>query len=424
MTRWWYSVLFVAVLPIIFLRLLYRSIKQPDYRKRLGERFGFYRSKASKGGVWVHSVSVGESLVAIKIVKQLLQINPAKPVTMTCTTPTASIIIRQHLGERVHHVYVPYDLPFLVTRFLKYCQPSVGIIVEKELWPNLLLLAKEQGVSMMGANILMSERSFGRYHWISGLIKQSLQSFTCLAVQTKEDSRRLIALGADENCVHVVGNIKFEFDVPNVQTKKHQKQLHEKIAQQRMAWLAGSTHNEEEGMVLDVHAKLLRQNPELLLILVPRHPERFESVYSLCQSKFNTQRLSTLRPEQNLGQDVQVLLIDSMGVMERFIAVSDWCFIGGSLVPIGGHNLLEVCNQGVPVIYGPHMHNTLEIAQLVKNHKAGFEVQDTKELLTMSQSLLENQHLRIQIGINAKSLIAKYQGVLSRTLALFGLNKP
>lgn len=413
-----YSIVLYLLIPFVLLRVLIRSLKAPAYRRRLGERFGFSNIEPQPGGIWVHAVSVGESIAAVKLIKAIQQAYPQYAITVTCGTPTGSEIIRQQLGEGVFHVYAPYDLPGSVRRFLRRCQPAVGIIMETEIWPNMLHAAARDGVWLLLSNMRLSETSARRYSRFGGLIGPGLRHFKQIAAQTDADADRAIRLGARPESMTVTGNLKFEISAQAVLDGERLSALYQQFSAGRTVWLAGSTHPGEDEQVLAAHAELLKTDASLLMILVPRHPERFDAVYRLCQNDFSVQRRSTLVPAQQLDAGVQLLLLDSMGELANFIQISDWAFIGGSLVPVGGHNVLEACQSGVPVIFGPYMHNFLQVAKMVVQQQAGIQVETHEGLLNASFKLMNDRAARQQMGQRGQALIEQNSGALARTMVL------
>lgn len=412
-----YSSLLYALTPCILLRYYLRSRQNPQYAKRMSERFGFIKPAPKAGGIWVHAVSVGESIAAIKLIKKLQQKYPEQQIIITCATPTGSEIIQNQLGNGVHHVYIPLDFPGAVKRFLRQCQPSVGIIMETELWPNLFHYAHRNDIKLIVSNMRLSEASFKRYQKFSQLTSNTLSKVDLFAVQTQEDAQRVCALGAAKEKVHVVGNLKFEMDASE-QIQKYQRAA---LFPDRKIWIAGSTHIDEDEIVLKAHSALLKEYKNLLLIIVPRHPERFDDVYNLCNAQFKTQRRSEFDGKLTIESNTQVLLIDSIGELSDFIKLSDVCFIGGSLVPVGGHNILEACQAGVPVLFGPHMKNFLQVAQIVNEGGAGLQVKDLPNLIAVANQLLNDDDLCIKMGQSGKALIKINQGALQKTMHLLEL---
>jgi 3-deoxy-D-manno-octulosonic-acid transferase len=305
---------------------------------------------------------VGEAIAAVKLVKAMQSRYPQRAMTVTCGTPTGSEIIKRQLGASVFHVYAPYDLPGSVKRFLKKCQPAVGIIMETEIWPNLLHQASRSGIKILISNMRLSETSFRRYQKFPRLISRSLALVDHIAAQTKIDAKRAITLGADAEKVQVVGNLKFEIENKGASETRYSGQLKKQIALERAIWLAGSTHEGEDKSILNVHGKLLVADSTLLLIIVPRHPERFESVYQLCRQRFATQK--------------------------------------------------------VPVIFGEFMSNFKQIAQLVIQKGAGMQVADQAGLLRSCSKLSNDAEKRKQMGENGLALMQANQGALSKTLKI------
>ena len=413
-----YSLLLYALLPFILLRLLYRSIKSPAYRQRVFERFGLYKHQPQAGGIWVHAVSVGEAVAAIKLIKALRTQHPDISFTVSCGTPTGSEVIQKQLGSSVYHVYAPYDLPGSVRRFLAKCQPEIGIIMETEIWPNLLHHASQRGTKLMISNMRLSETSFRRYRKFPTLTSAALSRVDQIAAQTENDAQRVVALGVDASRVEVVGNLKFDLEDHVQSDALNLEELKTSIASQQGAWLAGSTHEGEDEIVLNVHAELVRDGASRLLILAPRHPERFEQVYQMCCSRFHTQKRSELAAHERLKDDTRVLLLDSIGELSQFIAISNWAFVGGSLIPVGGHNILEACQAGVPVIFGEFMSNFTQIAQIVRDENAGIQVSDQADLLQACLRLSGAPDTRTTMGANGLALVQANQGASQRTLEL------
>ncbi len=412
-----YRIALYFLTPFVVLKLLLRSIKAPAYRRRIGERFGLIDIHPPAGGVWVHAVSVGEAIAAVKLIRAVQHQYPQLKVTVTCGTPTGSEVITQQLGDSVFHVYLPYDLPGSVQRFLSRVQPRLGIILETEIWPNLLQAASRQGICMVLSNMRLSKTSFSRYCKVKGLVSRSLACFDSIAAQTDADASRVRQLGADSGSVHVVGNLKFEMAAVH-HADSARSVFIQQLTQNRPVWVAGSTHAGEDEQVLEVHAGLLLNTPELLLILAPRHPERFEAVHALCRQQGRVQRRSEITDAKAFSAGSQVLLLDSIGELSDFIQHADWAFIGGSLVPVGGHNLLEACEAGVPVIYGPHMHNFKQVAQIVEQQQAGVCVETPQAFLEQSLRLLEDPDMRARMGEKGRQLVIENRGALKRTMKL------
>ncbi len=413
-----YSLLLYALTPFILLRYVLRSRKNPAYVKRLNERFGYFKPPPKTGGIWVHAVSVGEAIAAIKLIKALQSQYPDVQFVVTCGTPTGSEVISSQLGAGVHHVYIPLDLPSAVRRFMAKVKPKIGIILETEIWPNLLHAAHHSGVKLLVSNMRLSEASFSGYRRFQSLVGNSLGMIDQFAVQTETDADRAVQLGAPEDRVSVVGNLKFEIgtSIPMPATSKLLARLAVDQPDHRPIWLAGSTHDGEEEIILRVHRALLEDWPTLLLILAPRHPERFNAVVRQCEALFSSQRRSDLVGEQALEPTTEVFILDSIGELPNFISASEFCFIGGSLVPVGGHNILEACHAGIAVLFGPHMHNFQQVVEQVSSAGAGVQIYDEPSLQRAANQLLSDPERRAQMSKAGKALIAQHRGALQKTL--------
>lgn len=415
MNRTLYNLLFTLALPVILLRLLLRSRKAPAYRTRLAERFALDLPPMTPGGIWVHAVSVGESIAAAPLVRALLEAHPGVPVTVTCMTPTGSERIRALFGERVQHCYLPYDLPWAVRRFLDRLRPRVGIVMETELWPNLIHQCAARGIPTVLANARLSARSARGYARFAGLTRPMLQAMSWIAAQTEVEAERFRQLGARPEAVSVTGSIKFDLtlDAALPTAARAQRQAWGTIG--RPTWIAASTHSGEDEIILEAHRRLLESHPQALLILVPRHPERFNTVHVLCQRW----QLPTVR--RSGGQPVtaahSVLLGDTMGELLFLYALADLAFVGGSLVPTGGHNLLEPAALGLPVVTGPHLFNFLDIAAQLRDAGALAEVRDVDGLFATLDELLRQPARQIAMAQAGKRVLHANQGALARLIA-------
>ncbi|GAA6130911.1 lipid IV(A) 3-deoxy-D-manno-octulosonic acid transferase [Halopseudomonas sabulinigri] len=415
MTRTLYSLFFTLCMPLILVRLLYRAWRAPAYAKRWSERFALGGDIRSEG-IWVHAVSVGESIAAAPMVRELLRRYPQLPITITCMTPTGSAQIRKLFGGQVGHVYLPYDLPWLQRRLLRRLQPRVGIIMETELWPNLVAECERAGVPVVLANARLSERSANGYQRVSWLVRPMFAALDWVAVQSQAEALRFAALGVDKSAMTVTGSIKFDFRPPS-----------ELLAQaanlragwgSRPVWIAASTHAGEDEQILRAHQNLLRQLPDALLILVPRHPERFDSVARLVSDA----GLGQVRRSQGgtpAATDA-VLLGDTMGELVMLYACADVAFVGGSLVPNGGHNYLEPTALGLPVLSGPHRFNFVEISDLLQGAGALQVVADGRALEQAVLQLLNDARLREQAGNAGKAVVEANQGALELLLQGIG----
>ena len=412
MARRLYTLFFFLCLPLILLRLLYRAIKAPAYARRWAERFALGGDVRS-GGIWVHAVSVGESIAAAPMVRELLKRYPALPITVTCMTPTGSEQIRKLFGGQVGHAYLPYDLPWLQRRLLRRLQPKIGIIMETELWPNLVAEAGRARVPLVLANARLSARSARGYQRVGALVRPMFAALDWVAVQSQAEALRFIELGVGREQMQVTGSIKFDFR-PDPQQVQQAQELRARWGSDRPVWIAASTHAGEDEQVLRAHRQVLATLPDALLILVPRHPERFDSVArQVSETGFGmVRRSSGALP----AADQQVLVGDTMGELVFLYACADLAFVGGSLVPNGGHNYLEPAALGLPVLSGPHRFNFTEISELLEGAGALQVVADETALAVAVQQWLQDSPARQRAGQAGQAVVADNQGALERLL--------
>ena len=416
MNRTLYTALFYLGLPLVAIRLWLRSRKAPAYAKRIGERFSIGLPPMAPGGIWVHAVSVGESIAAAPMIRALLERYPQLPITVTCMTPTGSERIQALFANqpRIQHCYLPYDLPCAAARFLDRVQPKLAVIMETELWPNHIHQCAKRAIPVALANARLSERSAKGYGRFRQLTQPMLAEMSLFAVQTNAEAERFRALGARAETVEVTGSIKFDLSIDPTLLQRASDLREQWQASQRPVWIAASTHEGEDEVVLAAHRQLLASHPDALLILVPRHPERFNSVFELCQQQgFNTVRRSS---GAAVDADTAVLLGDTMGELLFLYALADSAFVGGSLVPNGGHNLLEPAALAKPVLSGPHLFNFLEIAALMRNAKALQEVEDAHGLAVAVQRLFELPRDAQQMAEAGLTVMRANQGALQRLL--------
>ena len=416
MNRTLYTLLFHLGLPLVAIRLWLRARKAPAYARRIGERFAMNLPAMQPGGIWVHAVSVGESIAAAPMIRELLKRYPQLPITVTCMTPTGSERIQALFANepRIQHCYLPYDLPWAAARFLERVKPKLGVIMETELWPNHIHQCAKRGIPVALANARLSERSAKGYARFAGLTRPMLEEMSLIAVQTEAEAERFRLLGARPECVEVTGSIKFDLSIDPELLIKARELREQWQAQERPVWIAASTHEGEDEIVLAAHRQLLASYPNALLILVPRHPERFNSVFELCRREgFATVRRSS---GESVEAQTQVLLGDTMGELLFLYALADSAFVGGSLVPNGGHNLLEPAALAKPVLSGPHLFNFLEIAAKLRDAAALEEVDDAQGLAVAVQRLFElpqDAQRMAQAGLTVMQL---NQGALQRLL--------
>jgi 3-deoxy-D-manno-octulosonic-acid transferase len=416
MNRTLYTLLFHLGLPLLALRLWLRARKAPAYAQRLGERFAFRLPALQPGGIWVHAVSVGESIAAAPMIRQLLLRHPELPITVTCMTPTGSERIQAlFAGEpRIQHCYLPYDLPWAAGRFLDHVRPRLAVIMETELWPNHVHQCARRGIPVALANGRLSERSAKGYARFARLTAPMLAEMSLLAVQTEVEAQRFLALGARPECVQVTGSIKFDLNVDPALPVRATHLREQWQARERAVWIAASTHEGEDAVVLAAHRQLLESHADALLVLVPRHQERFASVHALCKA----QGFATV--QRSLGQPVtaqtQVLLGDTMGELLFLYALADIAFVGGSLVANGGHNPLEPAALAKPVLSGPHMFNFLEIGAMLREAGALVEVDDAQGLAMAVRQWIELPRDAVRSGEAGLAVMRANQGALNRLL--------
>jgi 3-deoxy-D-manno-octulosonic-acid transferase len=416
MNRTLYTLLFHLGLPLLAVRLWLRARKAPAYGQRLGERFAYRLPPMQPGGIWVHAVSVGESIAAAPMIRQLLLRHPELPITVTCMTPTGSERIQAlFAGEpRIQHCYLPYDLPWASGRFLDHVRPRLAVIIETELWPNHIHECARRGIPVALANGRLSERSARGYARFSRLTAPMLAEMSLLAVQTQVEAERFLALGARPECVQVTGSIKFDLNVDPTVPVRAARLREQWQASERPVWIAASTHEGEDEVILAAHRQLLASHADALLILVPRHQERFASMHALCKAQgFATVQRSL---DQPVTAATQVLLGDTMGELLFLYALADIAFVGGSLVANGGHNPLEPAALAKPVLSGPHMFNFLEIGAMLREAGALVEVDDAQGLATAVRQWIELPRDAVRSGEAGLAVMRANQGALKRLL--------
>ncbi|MEI9534371.1 lipid IV(A) 3-deoxy-D-manno-octulosonic acid transferase [Moellerella wisconsensis] len=410
-----YQVLLYIIQPLIWVKLLLRSRKAPAYRKRWPERYGFCAGKVGTGGILLHSVSVGETLAAVPLVRALRHHYPSLPITVTTMTPTGSERVSSAFGDDVHHVYLPYDLPGSMRRFLNHVDPKLVIVMETELWPNFINQLNKRNIPLVIANARLSERSAAGYHKLGNFVKKILRKITLVAAQNQEDGERFIELGLRRKQLFVTGSLKFDISVtPELAVKA--VTLRRQWAAHRPVWIATSTHEGEEEIVLAAHAQLLKQFPNLLLILAPRHPERFVVAEELTRKagmKYELRSANTIP-----ANDIQVVIGDSMGELMLLYGIADLAFVGGSLVEHGGHNPLEAAAHALPILVGPYTFNFKDICSKLAQADGLITVTDSDSLCQAVTSLLSDEDYRLYYGRHAAEVLHENQGALQRLLQL------
>ncbi len=412
MSRLVYTLLCYLLLPLILLRLWKKGRRQAAYKKNIGERFGSYGHAVDAPVIWIHAVSVGETRAAQPLVKALADRYPQARILITNMTPTGRATAEQLFGNKVLRAYLPYDYPFAVARFLKYFRPAMGIVMETELWPNLVAACYARRIPLVLANARLSERSAARYARFPALTRQMLGRLSAVIAQTDADADRLAALGALN--VQVAGNIKFDA-VPPPDLLSTGAFLRRLIGP-RMVLLAASTRDGEERELLDALARTPLEGA--LLLIVPRHPERFDEVETLAISRgFKVQRRSLEKPVE---AGTQILLGDSMGEMFAYYTACDVAFVGGSLLPLGGQNLIEACSVAKPVLVGQHTFNFLEATEEAIAVGAALRVDSADQLISLTRVLFSNANARQAMGSAGHDFAGRHRGATARTLEIIG----
>ena len=416
-----YTALLYLIQPLIWLRLWLRGRKAPAYRKRWAERYGYCAGKVEPHGIVLHSVSVGETLAAVPLVRALRHRYPMLPITVTTMTPTGSERAQSAFGKDVHHVYLPYDLPGSINRFLDTVDPRLVIIMETELWPNIIRILHQRQIPLVIANARLSERSAKGYKKLGGFMRDLLQRITLIAAQNNEDAERFLSLGLKRTHLAVTGSLKFDISVtPELAARA--VTLRRQWASRRPVWIATSTHEGEETIILDAHRRLLQQFPDLLLILVPRHPERFKDACDLTQKRGFS---FTLRSSGEIPSSAtQVVIGDTMGELMMLYGIADIAFVGGSLVERGGHNPLEPAAHAIPVLMGPHIWNFKDICAKLQQAEGLITVTDVVSLEKEVANLLQDDDYRRYYGRHAVEVLHQNQGALQRLLQLLEPHLP
>lgn len=413
-----YSLTLYLCLPLVWLYFAWRGLREPDYLRGWGERLGYAKGLPA-GGIWVHAASVGEVAAAAPLIRKLRERHPDLPCLVTTVTPTGRQRARAALGGEVSVAYLPFDLPGAVGRFLRRTRPRLGIVLEAELWPNLLHGCRRAGVPLLLANARLSEAGVARYRrgpW-GHLIRDTVRGIDRVAAVSETDAARFAALGVPGERISVTGNLKFDLELPPETGQRGAELRRNWRAAERPVWIAASTHAGEETAVLDAHAALLQEHPDLLLILVPRHPQRFDAVADLCRVRgFDFARRSR---NDAIGAETRIVLGDTLGELPVFYAAADVAFVGGSLVPgIGGHNLLEPAALHLPLVTGEHLGNWFEVASLLRGAGALRRVVDAAELSEAISAWLEDEPGRETAGEAAANVVESRRGALERTLSL------
>ena len=418
MWRFFYTGLMYFIQPVVLVFMWVRGFKAPNYRKRLGERYGFYANlkQPQANGIIIHAASVGEVIAATPLVQRIQKNYPHLPITFTTVTPTGSDRVKAAFGNTVTHCYLPYDIPFAIKRFIRFTQPKLCIVIETELWPNLICQLHQHQIPFVVANARLSARSARRYGKIKPRLQGMLSQISLIAPQDQISGNRYLALGYVKEKLKLTGNIKYDLVVGDELIERIEA-LRALWVKNRPIWIAASTHEGEEEIILQAHRQLLEKYPQLLLLLVPRHPERFNPVAELIEKEnfpFIRRSHDTLPNE-----DTQVILGDTMGELMLMYGIADIAFVGGSLVKHGGHNPLEPLAFKLPVISGKYTFNFPEVFKMLLEVQGVLEINSTAGALERAVELLLNSpEARERLGLAGHEVLVENQGALQRLLDL------
>ncbi|EKO3465758.1 lipid IV(A) 3-deoxy-D-manno-octulosonic acid transferase [Vibrio fluvialis] len=410
-----YTLLLIVASPLLLYSLYKKKVGKPVFGARWKEHWGMTPKVSSQNPIWIHAVSVGESIAAIPVIKAMKQAQPDQAIVVTTTTTTGAEQIAK-LGDLVEHRYMPLDFAWCVRRFLQAVKPSRLLIVETELWPNTLHTVHKHHIPITVINARLSERSCLRYQKFSALFNLIRPYVDRILCQYESDAGRFVRLGFQPEQVQVTGSIKFDIEIaPTV--LEQGKQLRAELGVARPVWIAASTHDGEDAILLDAHQALLKQFPNALLILVPRHPERFNAVFDLCiQHGFTTHRRTS---SASIAPGTQIYLGDTMGELLALISAADICFMGGSLIgeKVGGHNLLEPAALGKPLLNGPSYYNFSEIMQLLQSARAVEICMNAQEITMYLLTLFSSPDKLSQIGKRALLVLKDNKGAVKKTIS-------
>lgn len=410
-----YTIAMYLLTPVILYRLTMRGLRYREYLARWKERFGFFPDPGLERPIWVHAVSMGEVNAAVPLIDALMRRHAGTPFVITTVTPTGSMRVEKLYGGRVFHVYLPYDLPPSVRRFLDRVRPRLAVIMETEIWPNLFFACHDRRIPIVMANARLSERSLRGYGPVRPLARRAIRRASQVAAQSQPDAERLVRLGANRHRLSVAGNTKYDMQVPEGLDAEGAK-LRGSWGAGRPVWIAASTHEGEELAVIEAHARVLRRFPDALLLWSPRHPERFRHVVQLCrQFGFET----ATRSEDGTGKPgIQCFVGDTLGELLLFYAACDVAFVAGSLQPVGGHNVLEPAALGKPVLVGPEMFNFEEITATLEAAEAIVRIRDATSLGDAVTRLFAHPDEARAIGGRALRVFLSERGAVDRVMAI------
>ena len=418
MNSWRYNLLLHLLLPFVYLRLLWRGRTVPTYKQNIEQRFGGHKN-LPQHGIMIHAVSLGETLAAQPLVNALLKNYPHFPVIITNTTATGAERARALWGDKVTQCYLPYDYSWAMDKFLAHSQPRLIIVMETELWPNLLALAQRKKIPVLLANARLSAKSAEGYSKIQGLMTPMLQALSVLAAQDQDTAQRFLDLGAPATTVQVTGSLKFDLTLPDNLAERALELKQQWQLDGRPIWVAASTHDGEDEIVLAAFKHIQQQFNQALLMLVPRHPERFDQVAELITKQgFSMARRSQ---QQAVTPDIEVFLADSMGELLLWLAVADVAFVGGSLVNVGGHNPLEPAALAVPIVTGQTMFNFKQITEILLQAGALKQAANSQELADIVCDWLSNPEQKQQAGLAGLQVFQQIEDMKTPSFTFWGM---
>jgi 3-deoxy-D-manno-octulosonic-acid transferase len=404
---------YVLFLPYIGYWLV-RGITNRSYLKRIGERLGIGYPRLERC-IWIHAVSVGEVVAAVPLVRALGRRFPDRPLLVTTVTPTGAARVASLFGDEVHHTYIPFEAPHVVDRFFSATNPDIALVLETEIWPNLYRGCGVRDIPLVLVSARISPKSVRNYRRLLPLFRETLSHGIVIAAQSEADAERFLSLGAAPERTRITGNIKFDVELPP-DLPLRGRELRADLFLDRPVWIAASTHEGEEEIVLAAQQALLKNHPEVLLVLVPRHPQRFPAVRDMIVKQGMS--VVSRTDGEPCSMSTQVFLGDTMGELTLFYAASDVAFVAGSLVPIGGHNLLEPAALGLPLLSGPHVFNAQEIADMFVASGSCRLVQDSADLAAQVDDLLSDPETASRLGDAGREILERNRGSLHRLLAL------
>ncbi len=413
--RFAYALVTYLLMPVYAAYWIARGVGNRSYRDRFGQRFGFGYPLIAEGSIWIHAVSVGEVQAAEPLINALVKQFPDRQLLVTTVTPTGAARAMALFGDSVHHSYIPFETPHAVTRFFNSVQPDIALILETEIWPNIYYECGRRDIPLVLVSARISPNSMVTYRRFLPLFRQTLSYGIVIAAQSETDAERFKSLGAAPGRTKVTGNIKFDIELPEDLLERGEVFRRDNF-EDRPVWVAASTHDREEEQVLYAHAQVRKQFPDALLVLAPRHPERFAAVRSL----LHKQGLNFVARTDGVPctPDTEVYLGDTMGDVPLFYAAAKIAFVGGSLVPIGGHNLLEPAALGLPVVTGPHLFHSQDIADKFEKVGASIAVHNAGQLAAAITDLFADEATATDIGDRGRQLVQQNKGALERLLKL------